>query len=203
MSDKYNLALDKKIKSDLNHMSSKDRSEYLRGFCVLIRKNRRVNVCADVMFLVIGNFLGFEKEFCDHSLGRLLENQYISEKPAVFTSKSSAEFFLSDVQRLITLTVFDINLVDEWLQQTAKINNVEIFTNNLFLKIRSSNRKEKTMVRDPVCGMEIKDTGKAEKTNYKGTTYYFCTTLCRIQFEQEPEKYINKDDLNKSPHHHS
>lgn len=47
---------------------------------------------------------------------------------------------------------------------------------------------------DPVCGMEIKDTSKAEKFEYEGKTYYFCTTLCMVQFQNEPEKYIEKNE---------
>lgn len=58
------------------------------------------------------------------------------------------------------------------------------------------------MTHDPVCGMEIKDISKTEKTEYKGKTYYFCTTLCKIQFEQDPEKYVEKDDGDKHKHHH-
>lgn len=58
------------------------------------------------------------------------------------------------------------------------------------------------MIHDPVCGMEIKDPSKAEKTEYKGKTHYFCTPLCKVQFEQEPEKYIKKDDGDEHSHHH-
>lgn len=57
-------------------------------------------------------------------------------------------------------------------------------------------------IHDPVCGMEIKEIFKAEKLEYKGKTYYFCSTLCKIQFEKEPEKYIKKDDGNENHHHH-
>lgn len=57
------------------------------------------------------------------------------------------------------------------------------------------------MIIDPVCGMEIKDISKAEKMEYKGKTYYFCTTLCKIQFEHDPEKYIKKDDGNEHHNH--
>lgn len=56
--------------------------------------------------------------------------------------------------------------------------------------------------RDPVCGMEIKDIITAEATVYKGKAYYFCTTLCKIQFEQDPEKYVKKDDGDQHKHHH-
>lgn len=62
------------------------------------------------------------------------------------------------------------------------------------------------MIQDPVCGMEIKDISKAEKTDYKGKTYYFCSTLCMVQFQQNPEKYVKKDDdgdEHKHHHHHN
>lgn len=58
------------------------------------------------------------------------------------------------------------------------------------------------MIKDPVCGMEVKDINSAEKLEYKGKTYYFCTTLCKIQFEQEPEKYV-KNDEDEHRHHHN
>jgi len=58
------------------------------------------------------------------------------------------------------------------------------------------------MERDPVCGMEINDITNAEKTEYKGKTYYFCTTLCKIQFGQNPEKYVQKDNGDEHKHHH-
>ncbi|MBU0557978.1 MAG: YHS domain-containing protein [Bacteroidetes bacterium] len=59
------------------------------------------------------------------------------------------------------------------------------------------------MEHDPVCGMEIipQSGTKAEKTDYKGKTYYFCSTSCKDKFIQAPVKYVKKDD-NQSGHHH-
>ncbi|MDE3056795.1 MAG: YHS domain-containing protein [Bacteroidota bacterium] len=57
------------------------------------------------------------------------------------------------------------------------------------------------MAHDPVCGMEIKDISKAEKLEYKGITYYFCTSLCKIQFEEDPEKYAKKNYGGEHRHH--
>ena len=48
------------------------------------------------------------------------------------------------------------------------------------------------MERDPVCGMEVKDISKAEKMEYKGKTYYFCSNSCKSQLSQNPDKYIEK-----------
>jgi YHS domain-containing protein len=55
-------------------------------------------------------------------------------------------------------------------------------------------KKEKTMantVKDPVCGMDIDPNTAAGKSEYKGTTYYFCSLGCKKSFDKEPEKYVN------------
>lgn len=57
------------------------------------------------------------------------------------------------------------------------------------------------MVHDPVCGMEI-DISKAEKTEYEGKIYYFCSTSCKDKFLQEPEKFVKRDDDQHMGHHH-
>lgn len=57
------------------------------------------------------------------------------------------------------------------------------------------------MVHDPVCGMEIKDTSEEITSTYEGKKYLFCTDLCKIQFEQNPEKYIKKEDDKHITHH--
>lgn len=57
------------------------------------------------------------------------------------------------------------------------------------------------MVQDPVCGMEI-DSSNAEKTEYKGKTYYFCSESCKNKFLQDPEKFVHKDDDEHMGHHH-
>ena len=56
------------------------------------------------------------------------------------------------------------------------------------------------MEKDPVCGMEVADTSDTEQYKYKGKTYYFCTALCKIQFEHDPEKYIIEYDHTKHQH---
>jgi YHS domain-containing protein len=43
---------------------------------------------------------------------------------------------------------------------------------------------------DPVCKMEV-DTDTAEFTaEYQGTTYYFCSQGCMVDFQEEPETYL-------------
>jgi Cu+-exporting ATPase len=45
------------------------------------------------------------------------------------------------------------------------------------------------MAKDPVCGMEIKESEAAAKLEYKGKTYYFCSEGCKKSFEKKPDKY--------------
>jgi len=49
-----------------------------------------------------------------------------------------------------------------------------------------------------VCGMEVEISESTESTIYKNKTYYFCTTLCKVMFLQEPEKYADIDDKSKT-----
>jgi YHS domain-containing protein len=44
--------------------------------------------------------------------------------------------------------------------------------------------------KDPVCGMDVDTTTAQWKMDYKGHTYYFCSSGCKRSFEKEPEKYL-------------
>src|SRR5260370_33638360 len=45
------------------------------------------------------------------------------------------------------------------------------------------------MAKDPVCGMYVEEGEHALKTIRYGTTYYFCSETCLVQF-QAPEKAL-------------
>lgn len=49
---------------------------------------------------------------------------------------------------------------------------------------------------DPVCGMTV-DPKTAEKADYKGKTYYFCSLEEKQDFVKTPEKYLSKDAKKK------
>jgi Cu+-exporting ATPase len=55
------------------------------------------------------------------------------------------------------------------------------------------------LVRDPVCGMDIDPATAAGKSDYKGQTYYFCATGCKIDFEKDPEKYLHPIPASDAP----
>jgi len=48
------------------------------------------------------------------------------------------------------------------------------------------------MAQDPVCEMEVQENHDSEKVLLDGKTYYFCSTLCKVLFEENPEKYLQR-----------
>ena len=44
--------------------------------------------------------------------------------------------------------------------------------------------------RDPVCGMTTSVTAAKYKSDYKGSTVYFCCARCQQAFDRQPEKYL-------------
>lgn len=49
-----------------------------------------------------------------------------------------------------------------------------------------------TKVKDPVCGMMIDTDTAAGHTDYKGKTFYFCSSDCLRQFEASPAQYAKE-----------
>jgi Cu+-exporting ATPase len=46
------------------------------------------------------------------------------------------------------------------------------------------------MATDPVCKMTIDENKAAGKSEYHGTTYYFCATGCKTKFDANPQQYV-------------
>ena len=47
------------------------------------------------------------------------------------------------------------------------------------------------MAKDPICGMSVAETKDALKTNVGGTTYYFCSDACRLEFTM-PQRELSR-----------
>ncbi|MFO0809008.1 MAG: HAD-IC family P-type ATPase [Gemmataceae bacterium] len=45
-------------------------------------------------------------------------------------------------------------------------------------------------VKDPVCGMDVRPSTAAGRSDFRGTTYYFCSASCRQKFERSPAQYL-------------
>ena len=45
---------------------------------------------------------------------------------------------------------------------------------------------------DPVCKMEVLTSNPpGGKSEYQGTSYYFCATGCKNTFDMDPQKYLD------------
>ena len=51
------------------------------------------------------------------------------------------------------------------------------------------------MVVDVVCGMQIDEKTAKYNSVYKGETFYFCGPMCKLEFDENPEKYLPASDL--------
>ena len=55
---------------------------------------------------------------------------------------------------------------------------------------------------DPVCGMEVDPKTAANKSNYQGKTYYFCSQEDKKAFDKEPQKYVKPHVHGSEQMHH-
>jgi Cu+-exporting ATPase len=46
---------------------------------------------------------------------------------------------------------------------------------------------------DPVCGMEVDTATATLISEHEGTVYYFFGKGCKLDFEDEPEKYLDPE----------
>ena len=44
---------------------------------------------------------------------------------------------------------------------------------------------------DPVCSMQVDATGNPLKFEHKGQTYFFCSRGCMLDFQDDPERYLD------------
>ena len=52
---------------------------------------------------------------------------------------------------------------------------------------------------DPVCGMTVDPDRAAGSFEYKGKTFYFCSTHCLHRFRENPESFLNKTPMAPQP----
>jgi YHS domain-containing protein len=53
------------------------------------------------------------------------------------------------------------------------------------------------MAIDPVCGMEVNEARAEYESTYKGIKYYFCSAVCKEEFDRDPESYMMMSDFDE------
>lgn len=51
------------------------------------------------------------------------------------------------------------------------------------------------MARDPVCKMEVDPQTAAGSSRYEGTDYFFCSANCKIEFDRDPGRFVQRADI--------
>jgi YHS domain-containing protein len=46
---------------------------------------------------------------------------------------------------------------------------------------------------DPVCGMTVDTQTAAGPSTFEGQSYYFCSTACKVEFDNNPAKFRRAD----------
>jgi Cu+-exporting ATPase len=46
---------------------------------------------------------------------------------------------------------------------------------------------------DPVCGMEVDISTSLLSFDFDGTTYWFCSKGCLLDFKEDPQKYLDPE----------
>lgn len=103
-----------------------DRSNYLKGLLLLIRKDRKITE-SEIQFIKrIGKTLGFEREFCDNAIHEILENKYIVDAPPEFSTKELASKFVKDGLAIAFSDDEGHPSETEWLRSTAEKNGLDL-----------------------------------------------------------------------------
>lgn len=115
----------------------------------------------------------------------------------VIASAAMAASSLSVVSNALRLRSFDFGAASPTLSEmTAGLRSrrmtapLEMPDASRMNTSQSQENEPMTLVHDPVCHMDIDPADAAGKSEYKGTTYYFCAMMCKKKFDADPEKYL-------------
>ena len=106
-------------------ISQLDRSLYLKGLVLLIRKDRKIDAEERNMAVRIGKILGFEKKFCENVIEELMDNKYILDLPPRFSAPDVAKCFIKDGLKLSFVDGQSHENELIWLKSVAEINGLE------------------------------------------------------------------------------
>jgi Cu+-exporting ATPase len=71
------------------------------------------------------------------------------------------------------------------------LNSEESYGHSISLGQSETKAESQIEFTDPVCGMKVSPDSAAGNYEYKGETYYFCSTGCETKFKSNPAKYLN------------
>jgi len=116
-----------------------DRSFYFKSLLILSKIDEDVSIQEKEILKIVGERLGFNKEFCDATINEVIENKHIKNEPLKFSNQQMANMFLRDA---IKLAYSDSKLDNDeynWLLECAKVNGIpESRVNEQITKVLNS-----------------------------------------------------------------
>ena len=102
-----------------------DRSLYLKGLMLLIRKDKEIHDEERALMIHIGRSLGFDEDFCERSIEEILASSYVVDEPPHFSSPDIARCFIRDGLKvsLIDREAHDNEIA--WLKSVSRLNGIE------------------------------------------------------------------------------
>ncbi|MCX6167721.1 MAG: hypothetical protein NTX65_00135 [Ignavibacteriales bacterium] len=101
-----------------------DKSNYLRGLLILIKRDRTINEIEKERIKELSKVLGFNGRFVENAVNELLDNEYLTENPPKFTNHILAEAFIKDALKIAfidnVLNIYKLN----WLSSFAIDNDL-------------------------------------------------------------------------------
>lgn len=102
-----------------------DRSLYLKGLMLLIRKDREIRDEERNVMLCIGKMLGFDNGFCEKAIDDILYNKYVVDEPPHFSNADVASHFVLDALR-IAIADGEVHEKEvQWVKAVAVANGIE------------------------------------------------------------------------------
>lgn len=102
-----------------------DKSNYLRGLLILSRLDHVISDFEKKALIVIGKILEFDPHFCSDAIEELADNQYISEKPPIFSNRRIGLAFINDSLKLaFSDHVFHLKEL-RWIKNVARLNSID------------------------------------------------------------------------------
>lgn len=101
-----------------------DKSNYLRGLLILAKKDNRLIENEKNIIRDAAKRMGFSKDFYEETLRNLMNNDYILEKPIIFSNQEIAKLFISEG---LELAFSDNELCKNelgWLKEIANANEI-------------------------------------------------------------------------------
>jgi YHS domain-containing protein len=140
----------------------------------------------------------------------LIYRKYYGTKIAVLIS--SIMFGAIVLAALSVHAVFDLaGLIPETRPDIESITergiewNYTTFLNIVFLGVAAAliALTLRHSARDPVCGMTVDRLRTPYRSEWGGTTYYFCSEGCKSRFDADPEQYLDPSRPKEHAHAHA